>query len=64
MIALLFPIYSIVYINACISFLLYPVLRLAEDLGGFVVMRLADVESNFGGKEINRLTVLEKIYFQ
>jgi len=39
---------------------------LHEDFGGFMIMRLSDVntdvEANFSGKEIKRLTVLESLH--
>ena len=48
--------------NATLQFyIFYLILGLAEDFSGFVVMRLSGVETNFGGKGISRLTVLEKI---
>ena len=49
----------------CNAYLFYFVLRLDEDFGGLKIMRLSDVETDietrFGGKEIKRLSVLEKI---
>jgi hypothetical protein len=41
-------------------------LRLNEDFGGFMIMRLSDVEAEvetrFGGKEIRRFSKLKIIY--
>ena len=50
----------------CNAYIIYCILKLDEDFGGFVIMRLSDVktdvETSFGGKEIKRLGVLESIY--
>jgi len=54
-------------IDFCVSMqFLCLALRLNEDFGGFMIMRLSDVEAEvetrFGGKEIRRFSKLKIIY--